>query len=101
MKDLDFDQHILPVERASGVQWWTETDSCEFQINTQEKTLTRRGIWSNLSPPFKFLFTQVYISVFFCNAKREFYFQYFLDIFISIIYMVGCNLLSSNKYQMF
>lgn len=49
MKDLDFDQDILPVERALGVQWCTETDSFEFKINIQEKPLTRRGILSMVS----------------------------------------------------
>ena len=55
MKDLDFDQDVLPVERALGRQWCTETDSSEFKINIQEKPLTRRGILSMVSSIYDLL----------------------------------------------
>lgn len=49
VKDLDFDQDIMPVERVLGVQWCIETDCFEFKIQLQDKQLTRRGILSMVS----------------------------------------------------
>ncbi|XP_062283902.1 uncharacterized protein LOC133988306 [Scomber scombrus] len=49
VKDLDFEQDFLPVERALGVQWCLETDSFRFKIQLPEKTLTRRRILSVVS----------------------------------------------------
>ena len=48
IKDLDFDQDVLPVERALGVQCCTETNSFQFKLNLQDKPLTRRGILSTV-----------------------------------------------------
>ena len=49
LKNLDLHQSSLPMERALGVQWCVETDSFQFQINLQDKPLTRRGILSTVS----------------------------------------------------
>lgn len=49
IKALDFDQDILPVERALGVQWCTEEDCFQFKLNLPDKPLTRRGILSTVS----------------------------------------------------
>ena len=39
----------LPVERALGVQWCTESESFQFRISLPEKPYTRRGILSTVS----------------------------------------------------
>ncbi|XP_034057992.1 uncharacterized protein LOC117536983 [Gymnodraco acuticeps] len=52
IKDLDLDKSTLPVERALGVQWCTETDSFHFKFTPQDKPLTRRGILSVVSSIF-------------------------------------------------
>lgn len=52
VKDLDLRHDTLPVERALGVQWCTETDRFNFQINMQNKPVTRRGILSTVSAVF-------------------------------------------------
>lgn len=44
-KTLDLDSE-LPVERALGVTWCTETDTFSFNVNVQNKPPTRRGILS-------------------------------------------------------
>ena len=49
VKDLDLDQDSLPIERALGVQWCTETDTFQFKISVKEQTKTRRGILSMVS----------------------------------------------------
>lgn len=46
VKTLDLDSGLLPVERALGVTWCTETDTFSFNINVQNKPATRRGILS-------------------------------------------------------
>lgn len=52
VKDLDLGHNTLPLERALGVQWCTETDRFTFQINTQRKPVTRRGILSTVNSVF-------------------------------------------------
>lgn len=52
VKDLDLSHNTLPMERALGVQWCTETDKFSFQINMQNKPVTRRGILSTVSSVF-------------------------------------------------
>ncbi|XP_050951513.1 uncharacterized protein LOC127154148 [Labeo rohita] len=46
IKDLDLDQDSLPIERALGMQWCTENDTFTYNIQVQEKPLSRRGILS-------------------------------------------------------
>lgn len=49
VKDLDLNQDVLPVERALGIQWCTESDSLQFTMVLQARPLTRRGILSMVS----------------------------------------------------
>ncbi len=49
VKDLDFDQDSLAIERALGVQWCIRSDQFKFHVNIQQKPLTRRGILSMMS----------------------------------------------------
>lgn len=49
VKDLDLDRSSLPVERALGVQWNTETDQFGLKIRSKEKEYTRRGLMSVVS----------------------------------------------------
>ncbi len=49
VKDLDLSHNILPMERALGVQWSTETDMLTFKVQIQAKQSTRRGILSVVS----------------------------------------------------
>ena len=46
VRDLDFNQDSLPVERTLGVQWSVETDTFGFRIIAKDKPITRRGIIS-------------------------------------------------------
>lgn len=46
VKDLDLDQDSLPMERALGIQWCTESDTFIYSIKVNEKPLSRRGILS-------------------------------------------------------
>ncbi|XP_051784521.1 uncharacterized protein LOC114652826 [Erpetoichthys calabaricus] len=54
-KDVDLSYDLLPVERALGVQWCTQTDSFKFQVNLQNKPATRRGILSVVSSIYDLL----------------------------------------------
>ena len=49
VKDLDLGHNILPMERALGVQWCTNSDSFKFQLTVPERPMTRRGILSVVS----------------------------------------------------
>ncbi|KAL7874304.1 hypothetical protein SRHO_G00052740 [Serrasalmus rhombeus] len=49
IKDLDLDQHSLAIKRALGVQWCIQSDQFKFQVNIEQKPLTRRGILSTMS----------------------------------------------------
>lgn len=49
VKDLDFDQESLAIERALGVQWCIQSDQFKFHVNIQQRPLTRRGILSMTS----------------------------------------------------
>ncbi|KAL0153188.1 hypothetical protein M9458_051515 [Cirrhinus mrigala] len=49
VKDLDLSHSILPMERALGVQWSTETDMFTFKVQIQAKQSTRQGILSVVS----------------------------------------------------
>ncbi|KAL6484006.1 hypothetical protein MHYP_G00088790 [Metynnis hypsauchen] len=49
VKDLDLQPDALPVERALGVQWCTNSDSFKFKIQLPDKPCTRRGILSVVS----------------------------------------------------
>ncbi|KAJ8390863.1 hypothetical protein AAFF_G00099950 [Aldrovandia affinis] len=43
-KNLDLSSEALPVERALGIQWDTETDAFTYSIKLPDKPMTRRGI---------------------------------------------------------
>ncbi|XP_064631008.1 uncharacterized protein LOC135489540 [Lineus longissimus] len=45
-------QDDLPVERTLGVEWCIQSDAFRFQIQLQDKPLTRRGILSSISSVF-------------------------------------------------
>ncbi|CAB4033136.1 uncharacterized protein LOC110985605, partial [Paramuricea clavata] len=49
LKDLDFNDGPLPVERTLGTQWCIESDSFKLRIILQLKPCTRRGILSTIS----------------------------------------------------
>jgi len=49
VKDLDLSYNIPPMERALGVQWWTNSDSFKFQLNVPERSMTSHGILSVVS----------------------------------------------------
>ena len=49
VKDLDLDRSSLPVERALGIHWNTETDEFVLKIRQKEKEHTRRGLMSVVS----------------------------------------------------
>ena len=49
IKDLDLVNDTLPVERALGIQWCTESDTFQFNPSLMERPLTRRGILSTLN----------------------------------------------------
>lgn len=55
LKDLDLDQHSLPIERALGVQWCVESDQFKFRIVIQDKPPTRRNILSLVSSVYDLL----------------------------------------------
>ncbi|XP_064622573.1 uncharacterized protein LOC135484816 [Lineus longissimus] len=44
IKDLDLTSDSLPIERALGVQWDTETDTFGLKIHYKEPFFTRRGL---------------------------------------------------------
>ncbi|XP_043113913.1 uncharacterized protein LOC122358188 [Puntigrus tetrazona] len=49
VKELDLDKEKLPMERALGIHWSTETDSFYFKINLKEQQSTRRTILSTVN----------------------------------------------------
>ena len=49
VKDLDLDRSPLPIERALGVHWNTDTDVLGIKIKPKEKSYTRRGLLSIVS----------------------------------------------------
>ena len=49
VKDINFDEQILPIERALGVSWCIENDSFCFRIVLKDAPLTRRGILASVS----------------------------------------------------
>ena len=49
VKNMDFDNQTLPIERALGVSWCIEKDSFCFQIVLKDGPLTRRGILSSVN----------------------------------------------------
>ncbi|KAL9961446.1 hypothetical protein ACROYT_G030387 [Oculina patagonica] len=46
VKELDFDNDVLPTERALGVSWFVQTNTFGFKVNIKEKPCTRREILS-------------------------------------------------------
>ena len=49
VKDLDLDHGSLPIERALGIHWNTETDHFGVQVKVKQRELTRRGLLSVVS----------------------------------------------------
>ncbi|XP_041858777.1 uncharacterized protein LOC121651002 [Melanotaenia boesemani] len=47
--ELDLTKDKLPVDRALGLQWCTETDSFKFKLKIKEKPTTKRGMLSIIS----------------------------------------------------
>ncbi|XP_050417733.2 uncharacterized protein LOC126831129 [Patella vulgata] len=64
VKNLDFDG--LPIERALGVLWDTESDCFTFNVVLKEKPISRRGILSILSSVYDPL---GFVAPFVLNAK--------------------------------
>lgn len=48
-KELDLDRDKLPVERALGLLWCSESDTLKFKFNIREQPHTRRGMLSLIS----------------------------------------------------
>ena len=48
-KELDLDKDKLPIERALGIEWNTESDSFAIKVAIKVRALTRRGILSMVS----------------------------------------------------
>ena len=49
VKDLNLDHGSLPIERALGIHWNTETDHFGVQVKVKQRELTRRGLLSVVS----------------------------------------------------
>ena len=49
VENLDLDNGSLPVERALGIHWDTETDQVGVQIKAKQKEFTRRGLLNVVS----------------------------------------------------
>ena len=49
VKNLDLDYSSLPVERALGIHWNTDTDQFGVQIKSKQREFTRRGLLSIVS----------------------------------------------------
>ncbi|XP_066935299.1 uncharacterized protein [Clytia hemisphaerica] len=49
LKDLDMSRTQLPSDRALGMKWCPENDIFTYQLSTNEKPLTRRGLLSSIS----------------------------------------------------
>ncbi|XP_062583176.1 uncharacterized protein LOC134244932 [Saccostrea cucullata] len=52
LKDLEFGNEILPVQRTLGVSWNLESDAFLFHIATEEQQFTRRGVLSTINSIF-------------------------------------------------
>ena len=52
IKDLDLNFEALPTERALGVYWDIEMDCFKYKITMKEKSLTKRGLLSEVSSVF-------------------------------------------------
>ena len=52
LQSLDVGTGSLPVQRALGVEWDTETDALQFSVQPNKKPATRRGILSTVSSIF-------------------------------------------------
>lgn len=53
--ELNLDRDKLPVDRALGLQWCTETDSFKFKLKVKEKPSTKRGMLSIISSIYDLL----------------------------------------------
>lgn len=49
LRDLDLGTDSLPVQRSLGLLWDLKSDSFTFQINGEEKPLTRRGVLATIN----------------------------------------------------
>jgi hypothetical protein len=52
IQKMDIVSDDLPVERTLGVQWCIQSDCFQFQVELQDKPITRRGILSTVSSIF-------------------------------------------------
>ena len=46
LRDLDFSQDTIPMQRTLGVLWDVSNDAFTFRVSLGEKPLTRRGVLS-------------------------------------------------------
>ncbi|XP_049322874.1 uncharacterized protein LOC125782565 [Astyanax mexicanus] len=49
LKNLDFSVDSLPVQRSLGVSWNLKNDTFTFQVSSEKKPFTRRGILSTIN----------------------------------------------------
>ena len=66
LKNVDFEKDTLPTERALGLQWNTEQDKFQYNIDLKDKPETRRGILSIVSSVYDPL---GFVSPFVLRAK--------------------------------
>lgn len=52
LKDLDFGEETLPLQRSLGLSWDLESDAITFRVSSTEKPYTRRGILSTVNSLF-------------------------------------------------
>ncbi|XP_053398928.1 uncharacterized protein LOC128556932 [Mercenaria mercenaria] len=65
LKDINLLSDKLPIERALGIQWCTESDTFQFKIEANDRPLNRRGILSavgSLYDPLGFISPVVLIA---------------------------------------
>jgi len=55
VRNLNLDRSSLPVERALGIHWSTDTDHFSIQIKNKQKEFTRRGLLSIISSVYDLL----------------------------------------------
>lgn len=52
LKDLDFSDDSLPLQRSLGLSWDLKSDTFTFQVSSEEKPYTRRGVLSVVNSIF-------------------------------------------------
>ncbi|KAE8608068.1 hypothetical protein XENTR_v10011388 [Xenopus tropicalis] len=49
LKDLDLTKDLLPTQRSLGLHWDVNQDTFTFQVSTEERPFTRRGVLSTVN----------------------------------------------------